>query len=229
MWLDRLKMKFRGGAFDGRVITGCMSLINELLDSDDETARNTFQKSMSFKSFDMILELGSEAVEDFRKGMIEDVLKIVQDDDPVRSMRKELITRTNTSIRSQLFFSEEFQDRRQELYDMYKTSFEFARQNMEPAKPVDSFEDWVSSVSVLRTEAELVILRVLQMCHFEDVGKDDWFIRYWRSCTLLYRVIYRKQLGFKKIDGRALDYVFSLAKEAVDQLQQEIIGEVIGW
>lgn len=224
MWLNRLRMRFRGREFSSRVIAGCGCLLDRLLESDDGTARNMFQESMSFKSFDMIRERGPEAVDDFREAVNEDVLKIVQDDNPVKSMRKELMRMSNVCIMHQLFLSEEFQDRRQELYDTFGSSFEYARQQWKPAEPVDDFDDWVVAVTVLRSEAHLVILRTLQMTHFEEVGKDDWFKRYWDSCTVLFRALYRRQLG---MHGHALDDMFLVAKKTLEELQQELIGEVI--
>lgn len=227
MWLNRLRKRPQRREFSSRVITDCRSLLDKLLESEDDTTRDTFQKSMSFKNFDIIRERGSEAVDDFRQAVNEGVFKIVQDDDPVKSMRKELMRMSNVCIMHQLFISEEFQDRRQELYDMFGSSFEYARQEWKPAEPVDNFDDWVVAVMVLRSEAHLVILRSLQMTYFEEVGKDDWFKGYWDSCTVFYRALYRRHLGFTHIDGCTLDDVFLEAMKTLEELQQELIGEII--
>ncbi len=220
MWLKKLQMKFRKRAFANTVLLHCNRLLYELLESDSNNAREKLQETIGNHCFDIIRKKGSQEISDFRKDMIEKVLEIVQSDNPIISMRKELIHIIHTDTLNRTFLLEKFQDRRQELYE----NFDKVMGNSEILNC-----DEVSSILFIWSEAKSCILRMLQFKYFEEVGKDDWFSRYSEAYSIYIEMLFEVSLKLKDEKDCSLDGVtFPFAKKLVEQFQEKLIGEVIG-
>ena len=220
MWLKKLQMKFRKRGFANTVLLQCNRLIYELLESDSRNARKKLQETIGNHCFDVIRKRGSQEINDFRKEMIETVLEIVQSDNPIVSMRRELIDIIHVAVLNRTFLLEKFQDRRQELYE----AFDKVMGNSEILNC-----DEASSILFIWSEAKSCILRLLQFKYFEEVGKDDWFSRYSKAYSIYIEMLFEVSLKLKDEKDCSLDGVtFPVAKRLVEQFQQKLIGEVIG-
>jgi len=181
---------------------------------------NQLQETIKNHCFDIIRKKGSQEMMDFRKELIETVLKIVQSDNPIISMRKEIIHTIHSDTLNRTFFLEKFKDRRQELYDAFNEKIG----NSEILNC-----DGTTSVIVIWSEALCVILRMLQHTHFEKVGIDDWFSRYCKGYSIYTEMLFEGILKLKNKEDCSIDGItFPVAKRAIEQFQQNLIGEVIG-
>jgi hypothetical protein len=161
----KLMIRLRKRLFGSKVLLQCNRLLFGLLEDDnDNNGRQQAQESIGNHCFDIIRKKGSKEIYDFRKNMIEEVLEIVQSDNPIISMRKKLIKQIHSSLHNQMFFNEKFYDRRQELYDVF---------NCIGGK----YSDETVSVIAIWDEAETYILRLLHLGYFEEISKDDWFLK----------------------------------------------------
>ena len=225
MWLKKLQMKFRKRAFANTVLLHCNCLIYELVESDSgDDVRKKAHKTTISHCFDVIRnrdKKGTQEIDFFRKKMIEMVLGIVQSDNPIISMRKELINLIHTDTLNRTFFLEKFADHRKELYESFN-------KYLGDSEIVNS--DDTVSILCIWSIAQLYILRLLQHGYFEKAGKDDWFSRYSEAYSIYTEMLFEVSL---KIDEK--DYspdmeciTFPLAKKLVEQFQEKLIGEVIG-
>lgn len=221
MWLKKLQMKFRKRVFANTVLLHCHRLLYELLESDDDKARQEIQETIKNRCFDIIRKKGSQEMMDFRKEMIKTVLGIVQSDNPIVNMRKELIHVIHTDTLNRTFFMEKFADRREELYEALN-------------KYIDNKEivnsDDTASVLCIWSEAQSCILRMLQHTHFEEIGKDDWFSAYSEAYEMYIERLFELSLSMKEEEEKdPLDGVlFITMKQQIEAFQQKLVGEVIG-
>ena len=216
----KLMIRLRKRAFGSSVVLYCNHLLHYLLESDKYIHPKEVQEILGSRCFDIIRKGGSQAIADFRKEMIETVLGIVQSDNPIVNMRKELIHIIHTDTLNRTFFMEKFADRREELYEALNKC-------MDNAEIVNS--DDTASVLFIWSEAQSCILRMLQHTHFEEVGKDDWFSRYSKAYSIYIEMLFEVSLKLKDEKDCSLDGVtFPVAKRLVEQFQEKLIGEVIG-
>lgn len=216
----KLMIRIRKRTFANNVLLQCNNFLSEFLESDNNNeARKEIQETIGNHCFDIIRKKGSQEINDFRKHMIEKILGIVQSDDPIVSMRKELIHTIHSDILNHTFFIEKFANRRKELY-------ESLNKYMDNAEIVNC--DDATSVMFILSEAESVILRLLQHQYFEKTGKDDWFSAYsnaYRSYTeQLFELILAKKDGK---DFSVNGVLFPAFKKAIEAFQKTLIGEVI--
>jgi hypothetical protein len=220
MWLKKLKIKLRKRAFANTVLLQCNRLLYDLLESDsDNDGRHKIQEIIGNHCFDIIRKKGSQEINDFRKEMIETVLRIVQSDNPIISMRKELINTIHSDTLNRTFFSEKFFDRKQELY-------EALNKYLDNSKIVNC--DEASSVIFIWSEAHCVILRMLQAEHFEETGKDDWFSSYSKAYKTYMEMLF--ELILLKKDEKDFSFngiLFPVLKQQIEAFQQKLVGEVI--
>ena len=213
--------RLRKRSFANSVLLLCNRLLYELLESDsDSDTRQKIQEMIGNHCFDIIRKKGSQEINDFRKDMIEKVLEIVQSDNPIISMRKELIGIIHVAVLNRTFLLEKFQDRRQELYEAFD-------------KVMDNSEilncDEVSSILFIWSEAKSCILRLLQFKYFEEAGKDDWFSRYSAAYSIFTEMLFEVTLKLKDKKECSIEGVtFPVAKRQIELFQEELIGEVIG-
>ena len=219
MWFKKLRIKLQKRSFANTVLLHCNSLLYELLESEDDKARQTLRETTNNCFFDIIRKKGSQEMVDFRKEVVEKVLKIVQSDDPIISMRKEIIRTIHSDTLNRTFFLEKFKDRRQELYDAFN-------EKTEDGEILNC--DETTSVIYIWSEACCVILRMLQHTHFEEAGKDDWFSRYSEACSIYIEMLFEVTLRIKDKKDCSIDGItFPVAKKLLEQFQQNLIGEVI--
>ncbi len=215
-------MKLRKRGFANTVLLHCNRLIYELLEDDSSTAHKELQETIGNHCFDVIRKRGKrdpQEINDFRKEMIEMVLGIVQSDNPIISMRKELIGLIHTSTLNHTFFMERFADRRKELYAAF---------NKEEGNAEIVNSDDTASVLFIWSEAECCILRMLQHTHFETVGEDDWFSAYSEAYQTYIEMLFELILSKKDEKDFSINGVlFPVFRQQIKASQQKLIGEVI--
>lgn len=214
-------IRLRKRSFANSVLLHCSSLLSDLLESDsDNDARQKIQEMTGSHCFDIIREKGSREINNFRKHMIEKVLEIVQSDNPIVRMRKELIRTIHSNLLNRTFFLEKFADRRKELYEAFN-------KYLDSAEIVNS--DETTSVLFIWSEAKSCILRLLQFKYFEDVGKEDWFSRYSEAYSIYIEMLFEVALKLKDEEDCLIEGVtFPVAKREIELFQERLIGEVVG-
>jgi hypothetical protein len=220
MWLKKLSIKLRKRAFANTVLIQCSRLLSDLLESDsDNNSRQEVQEIIGNHCFDIIRKKGSQEINDFRKEMIEKVLGIVQSDNPIISMRKELIHIIHSATLNRTFFTEKFADHRKELYEAFNKC-------LDNAEIVNS--DDTTSVIFIWSEAESCILRLLQSKYFEETSKDDWFSNYSKAYQAYIEMFFELILSKKNEKDFSINGVlFPVLKQQIEAFQQKLIGEVI--
>lgn len=212
-------IRLRKRSFGTSVLILCNRLIYDLLESDINNARQEIQETIGNHCFDIIRKKGSQEIYDFRKMMIEKVLEIVQSDNPIIGMRMELIKTIQSDILNQTFFSEDFFNRRQELY-------EALNKYLDNKEIINS--DETAGVLFIWNEAESCILRMLQAEYFEEVGKDDWFETYSKSYQLYIKMLFELALSKKdEKDFSVYGVMFPEFKKELESYQQKLVGETV--
>jgi hypothetical protein len=214
----KLMIRLRKRAFGSSVVLHCNRLLYDFLESDNyNDGRKEIQEIVGNHCFDIIRKKGSQAIADFRKEMIETVLGIVQSDNPITNMRKELIRTIHSDILNKTFFSEKFYDRRQELYEGLNHRFD----------NTDIMDyDEKASVVVIRCEAKSCILRLLQSQYFEETGEDDWFSNYSKVYQTYMEMLFELILSKKdEKDFSVNGMLFTVLKKQLESYQQNLIGE----
>lgn len=213
-------IRLRKRSFGNTVLLQCNRLLSDLLENDnDNDGRKQAQEYIGNHCFDIIRKKGSKEIYDFRKKMIENVLGIVQSDNPIISMRKKLIKQIHSSVHNQTFFFEKFYDRRQELYDDFNR---FGNKEF-------IYSDETVSVIAIWNEAETYILRLLHLGYFEEISKDDWFLNYINSYKLFVEMLYEIRLSKKDEKDFSLNGIlFPVLKGWLECYQHKLVGEVVG-
>ena len=221
MWLKKLQMKLRRRAFANTVLLHCSRLLSELLEDENDDTRQKVQESTGSRCFDIIKERGSHCLPEFRKDMIEKVLGIVRSDNPVITMRKEIIHTIHSNTINRMFFLEKFKDRRQELYKLFDESLDTqTKECVHGDKAVSELFFW--------SEAECCILRMLQGVHFEEIDKDDWFSKYTEAYSIYIEMMFEVALKLKSEEECSIEGVtFTTAMKAIQVLEKRLIGELI--
>lgn len=227
LWLKKLQIKFNKRSFANTVLLQCHSLIYELVENDKGDAiRKKAHETTIIPCFDIIRkrnESHPKETYDMREQMIKKVVGIVQSDNPIISMRKKLIQLIHTTTLNSTFFAEEFYDRRKEVEESLNKYMDDA--------DMDDMPDTVDVPGTLYIwgTAELYILRLLHHGYFEKAEKDDWFSRYSEAYSIYTKMLFENVL--KQKDGvdwslEISSVTFPAAKMAVEQFQQQLIGEV---
>ena len=112
-------MRLRKRAFGNTVMLCCGRFLYELIESDDDKVRKKVQETINNHCFELIRKRGPKKISDFKKMLTETVLQIVTSDDPIMSMRKELISEIHLDTINRSFFLEKYRNQRQELYDIF--------------------------------------------------------------------------------------------------------------
>ena len=224
MWFKKLQMKLRKRGFANTVLLQCNCLIYELMESDSgDDVRTKAHETTIIHCFDAMRnrdKKGTQDIDFFRKEMIEMVLGIVQSDNPIISMRKELIDLIHISTLNRTFFMEKYFDHRKELYE----SFNKYLGDSEIVNSDDS-----TSVLYMWSTAQLYILRLLQHAYFEKADKDDWFSAYSSAYTRYTEMLFELVLSKKDEKDFSINGVlFPVFKQTIEASQQNLIGEVIG-
>ncbi len=212
-------MIFYRAKFANSALLCCSNLISELLEDENNEAREKLQKDIGHHCFDIIRKKGAQEINDFRKAMIKDFTQIVQSDNPIIAMRKKLIRTIHSDILNRTFLLEKYADRRQELYEEFNNY-------LDNSEILNS--DETASVLFFWSEAECCILRMLQMYYFEKVGKDDWFSRYSEAYEIYTTELFDLALAKKdKKDVSLYSVTFPAMKQQIEVFQKKLIGEVI--
>jgi hypothetical protein len=127
---------------------------------------------------------------EFRKDVIQLVLKIVKSDNPLREMRKALISNIRSNLQHHLLFSEEICSRRHLIYE---------HMNRDQQDPELLWCDRMAASIALWTDVESLCLRHLQATMFEPTSDDDWWTAYVKlfeqNVLNLYRSIFAQANG----------------------------------
>lgn len=150
--------------------------------------------------------------------MIEKVLEIVQSNNPIISMRKELIKTIHSDTLNRTFFSEKFFDRRQELYEALNNY-------LDNTEIINS--DETASVLFIWNEAESCILRMLQAEYFEEIGQDDWFSAYSKAYQRYMEMLFELVLLKKGEIDPIYSVLFPAFKKLLESCQQNLVGETV--
>ena len=226
LWLKKLQIKLCKNRFGNTVLLQCHSLIYELVENDKGDAiRKTAHETTIIPCFDIIRrrnERHPKETYDMREQMIKKVVGIVQSDNPIISMRKELLHLIHTTTLNRTFFAEEFCDRRKEIEESLNKYMDDA--------DMDDISDTVDVPGTLCIwgTAELYILRLLHHEYFEKAEEDDWFSRYSQAYSIYMETLFRIDLAQRDGEDCSIYAVtFPVMKKQVEQFQQQLIGEVI--
>ena len=158
---------------------------------------------------------GEDTVHEFRKHIIPTVLNIVQSENPLIAMRKELISSARNEIRERLLFTEEFHHRRQLIYD-----------EVNKKDPESGWSDEIAAPAARWYEAECICLRLLQSILFEEASGDDWWTAYVKLCEMNYQNLYRCILAKADGDEHSIYPVMLRAGgDALKDYERKILGE----
>jgi len=218
MWFNKLRIKLCKRSFANSVILQCDRLIYELLEDEKNEARQKIQEDSGNKCFDVIRNKGAKEIKDFREELIKTVRIIVQSDDPIISMRKELIHTIHSSILNNTLFLDKFYDRRQELYkilDGYMCDGEIAN------------SDEIASLLYIWSSARCTILRMLQHRCFEQTNNDDWFSAYSKACQSHTEMLFELGLAKKEERNSVKGLLFKTLSEQLEAFQKKLIGEIV--
>ena len=155
----RLKRWWARRAFQSKAVLETGLYLQQLF-----TSENLLE---SLESVRRIKNDGKE--KEFRKDVIQLVLKIVKSDSPLCEMRKALISNIRSNLQHHLLFSEEIHPRRHLIYEHWN------RDQQDPellwcGRMVASIALW--------TDAESLCLRHLQDTMFEPTSDNDWWTAY---------------------------------------------------
>jgi hypothetical protein len=218
--LKRILDRLRKRSFANNVLLHCNSLIYELIDDDkDNTSRKYIQEDIKNNCFDVIRKRGPQETGAFRKSLVGKVLGIVQSDNPIISMRKELICLIHSTVLNCMFFSEKFANRRNELYGILN-------KYMDKDQLLNS--DDTASVIYFWSEAEIIILRMLHIQYFEKVEKDDWYSTYSKVYNMYMEMVFESMLSDIDNSQQPMDStLLPSLKSQLEIYQKNLIGEVL--
>lgn len=186
-----------------------MNAILEMLFTSDEAQEK-------YPSIRVLKKKGEDTVNEFRKHIIQKVLAIVQKENPLTVMRKELISSVRTECMSRLLFTEEFHGRRQVIYDEF---------NKKTTDPEMLWSDERAAPLAMWNEAECICLRLLQGSMFEEVSQDDWWTAYVKCCEINFENLYRSLLA--KVDGEdssIYPVMLKAGEDALKDYERKILG-----
>lgn len=184
-----------------------IQILEDLFSSDEVHNR--------YVSVRALKKMGGPTVEDFKKHIIQTVLKIVQSNNPLLALRKTLIVNIQSDCMNRLLLSEEFHDRRQVIYNLLNENS--GKQEML------SSDETAASIAIWR-EAESVCLRLIQMSVFNDASEDDWWANYVKLNEQCVKSQYRCMLA--EADGKEdlFNLEFLKASEALRlDLEQQVL------
>ena len=187
----RLKKWWTRRAFQNAALLAAGRYVHELL-----TAAELPQ---SCKAIRIIKNTGRG--QEFREDIIRLVLQIVQSDEPLRELRKALMSNVKSDLSNRLLFTEEIYPRRHSIYEYM---------NREVSNPSLLWTDESVSGVAVWSEAESMCLRYLQGAMFEPISEDDWWTAYVKLYEQNTLNLYRSILA--RADGEELSILPLLLK-----------------
>lgn len=217
----KLRIWWGKRAFGTEVLLTLNNILHDIFECEDSPKdKESLKKLKELPGIRILRSKGPEAVQEFRKEMVANVLKIVESDNPIRAMREALIENVQISAWNTLLFTKELYNRRQVIYDLLNKDIGL---NIEEK----CFSDDISGQMYVLTEAESAVLRLLQHSYFERVSKDDWWERYVKVYTDFVEMLY--QMLLDKEDGK--DYgvaaiCLKTMKEQIAAFEKRLLSEV---
>ena len=160
---------------------------------------------------------GTTEVEAFKKYVLNEVLRIIQSENPTLALRKALIDNIQFERQSRLLLSSEFSVRRQVIYDELNTLYSTSSKMFWSDATVTTLAVW--------SEVEGICLRHLQTSMVEKGSDGDWWSTYARDYTHYLENLYRSFLA--KADGQRSS-IYSLlvsgSYKAVETMEVKLTG-----
>lgn len=214
--LEKLMMKLAKKTLKNELIIAASGIIDNFL--NDESSKEQHSSSRYFNKH------GEKAKQDFRQHIMDMILEIAEDDNPIYALRRHLVSSSKLSITNRLLFDDQFVEKREALYDA-----------LNKKSPEVAYNDEICSNLYMWTEAECIVLRMIQIgflerTAFEKMDKDDdWWGAYIKVFENNLRLLYLLQLEL--IDGKKYlspveRVLLERMKPAIDQMEKVWIGEI---
>ena len=195
----KLKYWINKRAFGSKAIIRVHLILDSLLNSPE-----AYKK---YECVRFIKDKGEEQIQEFRKYINQEVLDIVQSNDPFKTMRIKLISTIKLNLTSRLLFSEEFYKDRQIIYDRLNNYIDDVELNS---------SDNLEASSALWTDLESICLRRLQGEMFEKISNDDWWSAYVKAYEQFILSLYRNIVAHFRGEQPTIE--FPVTKELEKQL-----------
>lgn len=213
--LEKLKTRLAKHALKNQLVIAASGILETFL--NDESSKEQHASSRYFNKH------GEKAKQDFRKHILDMILKIAADDNPVFALRRYLVSSSKMSITNRLFFDEQFVEKREAIYSA-----------LNKISPEIVHNDEMCSNLYMWSEAECIVLRMIQIGFlerpsFEVMNKDDdWWGAYIKVFEDNTRRLYLLQL--EVIEGKEYlspveRVLLEKMKPATDQMEKVWIGE----
>ncbi len=207
-----LKSAIKKRSFASSALLATNENLNYLFTSEEAT--NKYKCVAAFK------KLGDETTQEFRKGIIQTVSEIVQSDNPILAMCKELILSAQSICMNNVLAREEFYKQRQIIYE---------NMNKKHKDPEAFWSDEKIAVVTIWDEAECLCLRLLQAKMFDDLSQNDWWTDYYKLYELHVEAIYRsiiEQAGGTASTTDSVDSVlFGAILKSAQDYERKILEE----
>jgi len=152
-----IKIRIKKNAFAKTALLETNKWLSYLLTSDEACKE--------YRCIRIIKERGKESVQEYREHIIKKVSTIVQSENPITAMCKELIANVKSECVNRLVWTEEFHSHRHLIYDAL---------NKNVVDIDDYFTDETTAFAMFWCEAESLCLRYLQTKMFDDTSEVDW-------------------------------------------------------